>query len=96
MDVNQTILERAHASEMLEEMEKVVEAASTRGKSSLAWINWDVMADAAVRGVPRPTETLSTTSKARLGVGKANDRASAVSLTLPYPLITIIVIVSSC
>lgn len=71
--------ERAHASEMLEEMEKIVKAALAPGPRSLTWINWDGMAQAEKRGIPRPTDTLSSTGHTRLGVQREKDGASGVS-----------------
>ena len=76
--------ERADASEMLREMDNIVKAARSQGPTSLVWINWDGMAEAARRGIPRPSNTLSSAGHASLGVRKGNDRASAVSLTFHY------------
>lgn len=74
--------ERADAREMLEEMEKIVQAALAHGPRSLAWINWDGMTQAEQRGIPRAADTLSSTGHARLGVPRGNTGASAVSLTV--------------
>lgn len=71
--------ERAHASEMMEEMDKIVKAALSKGPRSLAWINWDGMAEAVKRGIPRPTNVHS--SNASLAVQNEDDRALPVSLT---------------
>lgn len=80
IQLNQVLpTERAHASEMLEKMDKIVKAALARGPSSLAWINWDGIAEAAKRGIPKPTKNLSSTETSSLGVPKGKAGASAVN-----------------
>lgn len=60
-DVNETpLIERAHASEMLEEIEKIVQAALAPGPRSLTWINWNGIAHSEQRGIPRPAPSLGS------------------------------------
>lgn len=59
VDSNQKrFTERANASEMLEEMKRILEATLASGPRSLKCINWDGMAQAEQRGIPTPGMTL--------------------------------------